>query len=123
MAKSFKPSKAMRIRIDDLIRKTLREQYKQVCPILGTLGSRYLPPSKKSGWPYERFLASTPKGLVAVFVSGLHNGEPKVTIAPAVKSTFTVKRLVGVLDRKKARVAKKGIPMVKYDSRMLTVSQ
>jgi hypothetical protein len=60
MAKSFKPSKAMRIRIDDLVRKTLREQYKQVCPILGSLGRRYLPPSKRSGWPYERFLASTP---------------------------------------------------------------
>jgi hypothetical protein len=107
MAKSFKPSKEIRIRIDDLMRKTLREQYKQVCPILGSLGRRYQPPSKKSGWPYERFLAETPKGLVALFVSGLHNGEPKVTIAPAVSSTFTVKRLVGVLNRRKARKAKK----------------
>jgi hypothetical protein len=107
MAKSFKPSKEMRIRIDNLMRKTLREQYKEVCPILGSLGKRYLPPSKKSGWPYERFLAETPKGLVAVFVSGLHNGEPKVTIAPAVSSTFTVKRLVGVLDRRKARTGRR----------------
>lgn len=112
MAKSFKPSKAMRIRIDDLMRKALREQYKQVCPILGNLGRRYLPPSKRSGWPYERFLAETPKGFVAVFVSGWWKGEPRVTLNPAKRNTHSVKRLIGVLDRRKAKAEKKGMPVV-----------
>jgi hypothetical protein len=122
MAKSFKPGNAMRIRIDDLMRKTLREKYKRTCPILGSLGRRYLAPSKKSGYPFERFLADTPKGFVAVFVSGLHNGEPKVTIAPAVRSTFTVKRLLGVLDRRKAR-KRTGIPIVQFDAKLPVLPQ
>ena len=99
---NYKPGPALREQIDSLVRKTLRDQFDEVCPILGSLGQRYMPPSVQNGYPYERFLAQTPKGLFAVFVGGLHNGEPVVSIAQAVKSSFTVKKLLDRLARKEA---------------------
>jgi hypothetical protein len=118
-----KPTKKMKIRIDDLVRKTLRDTYGRPCPVLGELGRRFLAPSKKSGWPYLRLLADTPKGLDAVFVSGWWKGEPRVTLNPAKRNTHSVKRLIGVLDRRKAREAKNGTPVVKFSKSLPVLPQ
>ena len=106
---NYKPGPALREQIDLLVRKTLRDQFNEVCPILGSLGQRYMPPSVKNGYPYERLLAQTPKGLFAVFIGGLHNGETVVSIAPAVKSSYTVKKLLDRLARKAKSALKKGV--------------
>jgi hypothetical protein len=102
MKDNYKPNQKLRDQIDALVRKTLRDQFGEVCPILGSLGQRYMPPSVENGYPYERLLARTPKGLYAVFIGGLHNAEPVVSITPAVKSSYTVKRLLDRLARKEA---------------------
>jgi len=116
-----KPTKKMQEQIDALVRKTLKDTYGRPCPILGELGRRFLAPSKKSGWPYLRLLADTPKGLVAVFVSGWSKGEPRVTLNPAKRNTHSVKRLIGVLDRRKAKAEKNGIPVVKFSKALPVV--
>jgi hypothetical protein len=104
---NYKPGPELREQIDSLVRKTLRDQFNEICPILGSLGQRYMPPSVQNGYPYERLLAQTPKGLFAVFVGGLHNGEPTVTFTPAVKSSYTVRKLLDRLSRKQKSLSKK----------------
>jgi hypothetical protein len=92
--------KVDREQVDALLRTTLRAKYGKVCPILGCLGMRHTMPSKRSGHPFERWLAETPDGLVAVFIGGFHTPELKATINPAVKSSYTVSALLKRLARK-----------------------
>ncbi len=99
--------KVDREKIDDLVRKTLKAEFKQVCPVLGCLGSRHMTPSKKAGYPYERFLAQAPDKLVTVFVGGLHTGELTASISNAVKSSYTVKALLARLEKRTKKAAAK----------------
>jgi hypothetical protein len=95
-------------KLDDVIRKALREGYGRPVPVLGVLGMRFSAPSKKSGWPFYRVLADAGKdGLVTVFVSGFSDagGELKASISSAVKSSYTVKALLARLERKAKRKA------------------
>lgn len=94
--------------LDDVIRKALRSAYGKPCPVLGVLGQRFAEPSKSQGYPYYRVLAETPDGLVAVFVSGFHDGgEPKASINSARKSSYTVGRLLTKLARIEKRAEAK----------------
>lgn len=99
--------KVDREQVDALLRTTLRAKYGKVCPILGWLGMRHTMPSIKSGHPFERWLAETPDGLVALFVGGFHTSELKATMNPAVKSSYTVSALLKRLARKAKRAADK----------------
>jgi hypothetical protein len=104
--------KVNRDELDDVIRKALKEGYGHVCPVLGVLGSRFAVPSQTQGFPYYRVLADVSKNsngseLVAVFVSGFYKGGPGATasIAPAVKSSYTVKNLLARIERRTKRDA------------------
>ena len=99
--------KVDREKLDDTIRKALRSSYGKVCPIIGVLGQRFSEPSRKSGYPFYRVLADTPDGLVAVFVSGFYGGQMNVSMKAAVKSSYTVKRLLARHIRKTKAAAEK----------------
>jgi hypothetical protein len=106
-AKSSKKVNVDREKLDAVIRKALRESYGKPCPILGVLGQRFAEPSKSQGYPFYRVLAETPDGLQALFVSGFYEGEMKVSMSPAKKSSFTVKHLLERIERKAKRTAEK----------------
>jgi hypothetical protein len=97
--------------LDNCIRKALREGYGHPCPVLGVLGSRFAEPSKTAGYPFYRVLADAGKdgGLVAVFVSGFYKGSDgiKASITPAVRSSYTVSRLLKSIEKRTKRVAAK----------------
>lgn len=108
-AKSTGTVKVDREKIDDLVRSSLKAKFGKPCQVLGCLGIRLATPSKKSGYPFLRFLAQAPDHTYhAVFVGGLHSNKPVVSsIEPAVKSTYTVKALLDRLERKAKRAAAK----------------
>jgi hypothetical protein len=99
--------------LDHVIRKALKEGYGHPCPILGVLGQRFLVPSQKQGFPFLRVLADVgtagKEELVAVFVSGFYAGGPgpKASISPAVKSSYSVSRLLKAIARREKRAATK----------------
>src|SRR6266576_4366551 len=49
-AKSSQQVKVDRKKLDDVIRKALREGYGKPCPVLGVLGQRFAVPSKSQGF-------------------------------------------------------------------------
>ena len=111
--KSSDQVKVDRAKLDDIIRKALKEAYGHVCPILGVLGQRFAVPSQSQGFPFLRVLADVggpgKSELVACFVSGFYPGGPgpRASIAPAVKSSYTVKRLLDSIAKREKRAAKK----------------
>jgi hypothetical protein len=95
-----KPTPKQREEIDALIRKAIGKGV----AVEGCLGSRFSN-SEVGGQPYERYYLSNGH---TCFVSGHVSGEYKVTISekPAVKSSYTVKKLLDRLGRKEKRASK-----------------
>jgi len=108
--KSSEQVKVDRAVLDDVIRKALKQGYGRPIPILGVLGQRFAVPSQSQGFPFYRVLADAGKdGFVAVFVSGFYPGGPgpKASISPAVKSSYTVSRLLKSIEKRTKRAADK----------------
>ncbi len=96
-----RPTPKKREEIDALIRKAIGKGV----AVEGCLGSRFSN-SEVGGQPYERYYLSNGH---TCFVSGHVSGEYKVTVSekPAVKSSYTVKKLLDRLARKEKRSSKK----------------
>jgi hypothetical protein len=96
-----KPTPKQREEIDALIRKAIGKGV----AVEGCLGSRFSS-SEVGGQPYERYYLSNGH---TCFVSGHVSGEYKVTVSekPAVKSSYTVKKLLDRLARKEKSASKK----------------
>lgn len=98
-------------KLDDVIRRALKEAYGHVCPILGVLGYRFAVPSQSQGYPFYRVLAEVggpgKSDLQAVYVGGLHANDWKVSMTPAVKSSYTVANLLKRIANREKRAAAK----------------
>jgi hypothetical protein len=74
--KSHKPSKKQQEKLDDLLRKTVRERFGHPVAIVARLGLRYT--ATKQGAPYLRMLLEN--GFTA-FISGWHKGAAKCSVS------------------------------------------
>jgi hypothetical protein len=76
MHTNHKPTKRQQEKLDDLLRKTVRERFGHPVAIDARLGLRYT--HTKRGAPYIRMLLAN--GFTA-FLSGWHKGAPKCSIS------------------------------------------
>ena len=96
-----KPSAKMQEQIDDCIRAAVKKAFGKVVPVCGLLGMRNSN-SVKGGAPYQRYYLANGH---TVFVSGWHQGEPRVTVSDklADKKSYTVAAFLERFKRKQAR--------------------
>jgi hypothetical protein len=96
-----KPTAKMQEEIDNAIRAAVKKAFGNVVAVAGLLGMRNSN-SKVGGAPYQRYYLANGH---TVFVSGWHQGEPRVTVSDklADKKSYTVAAFLERFKRKQAR--------------------
>jgi hypothetical protein len=108
-----KPTAKMQEEIDNAIRAAVKKAFGKVVPVCGLLGMRNSN-SVKGGAPYQRYYLANGH---TVFVSGWHQGEPRVTVSdkPADKKSYTVAAFLERFKRKQARIDAKAAEATKQE--------
>ena len=103
VAQAQQPTAKMQEKIDDLIRKTVREKFGKVVAVEGRLGVRNS--NGPQGAPYQRYYL---ENGFTVFVTGWHVGEPVVTVSEkkADPKSYTVSRFLAAAAKREKKAAK-----------------